>query len=176
VKYRTLVADPPWGYPGMSLPWRSSVEAHYDTMSVEAICALPIGALADRDAHLYLWAVNPMLRDAYRVVRAWGFSPSTVLTWCKQGPGLGGGWRANTEHLIVARRGDLPFLTTGRGSWYVAKRGEHSQKPEVFMDMIEEMSPAPRLEVFARRHRLGWDVWGNESANTAQLEPSGGAA
>src|SRR5438105_2210430 len=118
----------------MSKPWRSSLDPHYTTMPLSAICALPVAALAEPEAHLYLWAVLPMLRDAYRVVRAWGFSPSTVLTWCKPGPGLGGGWRGNTEHLIVARRGDLPFQTVGRGTWYRASRGDHSQKPEVFMD------------------------------------------
>jgi N6-adenosine-specific RNA methylase IME4 len=172
VKYRTIVADPPWGYPGMSKPWRSSVADHYPTMAIEEICSLPITSMAENQAHLYLWAVLPMLRDAYRVVRAWGFVPSTVITWCKPGPGLGAGWRGNTEHLIVARRGNLPFLTTGRGTWYVASRSAHSQKPDVFLDMIEEMSPGPYVELFSRRHRLGWDVWGNESANTATLEAS----
>ena len=153
----------------MSKPWRTAVPDHYATMPLSAICALPVSVLAESEAHLYLWAVLPMLRDSYRVVRAWGFEPSTVLTWCKPGPGLGGGWRGNTEHLIVARRGELPFLNTGRGTWYSASRGEHSQKPELFMDLIEEMSPPPRLELFSRRHRLGWDVWGDESAKAAEM-------
>lgn len=154
----------------MSAPWRSSVQAHYPLMSLAAIKALPVGDLTDKTAHLYLWAVLPMLEQAFEVVRAWGFCPSTAVTWCKNGPGLGGGWRGNTEHLIVAKRGNLPFLRAGRGTWYAAKRGRHSQKPDLFIDLIEEMSPAPRVELFARRHRIGWDVWGNESPNTAPLE------
>lgn len=169
-KYRTIVADPPWGYPGMSAPWRSSVEAHYSLMELEAICALPVAEMAAAACHLYLWAVLPMLRDAYRVVDAWGFKPSTVLTWCKSGPGLGGGFRGNTEHLIVARKGNQPFLATANGTWFTAKREQHSQKPELFLDLIERMSPAPRLELFARRNRFGWDTWGNESLEHVSLE------
>jgi N6-adenosine-specific RNA methylase IME4 len=157
-----------------------------------------------------------MMREAYQVVDAWGFHPDTVLTWCKPGLGLGGGFRGNTEHLIVARRGlrslnptcDMcggrargarkcgcnepawrvngvvigaagfplrPFRSLAAGTWYRAKRQEHSRKPSLFMDLIEQMSPGPYLEMFARPpHRLGWDVWGNESANTASLEAAGG--
>lgn len=58
-------------------------------------------------------------------------------------------------------------------SWFAWKRGAHSQKPEAFIDLVEQVSPPPYVELFSRRHRLGWDVWGNESANTAQLgEPA----
>lgn len=154
----------------MSAPWRHSVEDPYPLMNLAAIKALPVDDLAEKDAHLYLWAVLPMLEQAFEVVRAWNFRPSTMVTWCKNGPGLGGGWRGNTEHLIVGRRGDLPFLTAGRGTWHVAKRGAHSQKPELFIDLIEEMSPEPRLELFARRARLGWAVWGDAFGDVAPLE------
>lgn len=173
-RYRTICADPPWDYDGNANGrlWRSTSRVrggHYPLMTLAAIKALPVNDLAEKDAHLYLWSTVSLMRSAYEVVEAWGFAPSTVITWCKPGPGMGAGWRGNTEHLIVARRGTLPFLTTGRGTWYVASRTQHSAKPECFIDMIEEMSPGPRLEMFARRHRFGWDVWGLESANTAQL-------
>lgn len=103
--YSTIVADPPWPYEGKTPPWRSTSESTYSLMSMEAIGALPIPALAANNAHLYLWAVLPLMAEAYAVVAAWGFTAETVLTWCKAGPGLGGGFRGNTEHLIVARRG-----------------------------------------------------------------------
>lgn len=74
-------------------------------MSVTDIMALPVADLATADAHLYLWAVNPLMDRAIAVVNAWDFILDTVLTWCKPGPGLGAGFRGNTEHLIVARRG-----------------------------------------------------------------------
>lgn len=103
--YATIVADPPWGYEGMTAPWRSTSQQDYSLMSLAEIKALPVQNLATNNAHLYLWAVLPMMAEAYAVVDAWGFTPETVLTWCKPGPGLGGGFRGNTEHLIVARRG-----------------------------------------------------------------------
>ncbi len=164
--YRTIVADPPWGYEGYSPPWRSAIPDHYSLMTLEEIKAIPVRDLADRDCHLYLWCVIPLMEAAFECLREWGFKNSTVLTWCKAGPGLGAGWRGNTEHVLVARRGSTPFLPTfdGKGTWYTASRGGvHSKKPDLFMDLIEQASPAPRLELFARRQRLGWDTWGNEA-------------
>lgn len=198
--YATIVADPPWGYEDMSAPWRSTTGPRYSLMSTDAIAALPVADLAADDAHLYLWAVLPLMAAAVDVVRAWGFTQDTVLTWCKPGPGLGAGWRGNTEHLIVARRGfsyinptcatcggrargankcgcfnpewrhngqpvhgapRRPFSSTAAGTWYEAPRGAHSAKPAVFGDLIEQMSPGPYLELFARSPRLGWDSWGH---------------
>ena len=168
-RYRTIVADPPWPYSGMSAPWRSGVKDHYRLMTLADIKELPVNELADSNAHLYLWAVLPMMAEAYEVIAAWGFKQSTVLTWCKRGPGLGGGFRGNTEHLLVARRGNQPFLSVGDGTWFVASRAAHSQKPELFMDLVERMSPGPYLELFARRNRLGWDTWGNEAIQHVEL-------
>jgi N6-adenosine-specific RNA methylase IME4 len=103
--YSTIVADPPWGYEEATAPWRSTSDQTYSLMPTRKIKALPVAGLAAPDAHLYLWAVLPMIGDAVDVVRAWGFEPDTMLTWCKPGVGLGAGYRGNTEHLLVARRG-----------------------------------------------------------------------
>lgn len=116
--YATIVADPPWSYAGSTYngrtsPWRSTSTQSYSLMSIEDVCALPVSGIAAADAHLYLWAVNPLLHRAYEVVEAWGFQPDTVLTWCKPGPGLGAGFRSNTEQLIVARRGTRGNPTCG---------------------------------------------------------------
>ena len=82
-KFKTIVADPPWDYAGKTPPWRSTSEQTYKLMSLDEICALPVGDLATGDAHLYLWAVLPMMREAYVVIEAWGFTAETMLTWCK---------------------------------------------------------------------------------------------
>jgi N6-adenosine-specific RNA methylase IME4 len=169
-RYRTIVADPPWAYEGMSAPWRSTTAAHYGLMSLDEIKALPVADWCHEDgAHLYLWAVLPMLDRAFEVLRAWGFWYSTTVTWCKPGPGLGGGWRGNTEHLIVGKRGKMPFTSTAEGTWYKASRRGHSAKPELFLDIVEQVSPGPYLEMFARRARFGWEYWGNESLGTAEM-------
>ena len=199
--YSTIVADPPWGYEKRSLPWSHQGKGpSYSLMALDDIKALPVADLAAEDAHLYLWAVLPMLAEAVDVVRAWGFQIDTALTWCKPGPGLGAGFRGNTEHLLVARRGftwenptcakcrgrvrgagahcqcDRPdfryngepigvpkrsFSSVGDGTWYTAPRASHSEKPPLFLDLVERMSPGPYLELFARNPRLGWDSWGN---------------
>jgi N6-adenosine-specific RNA methylase IME4 len=45
-------------------------------------------------------------------------------------------------------------------SWFEWKRGKHSEKPPAALDLIEQVSPGPYVELFARRQRLGWDSWG----------------
>ena len=160
--YATIVADPPW--PSMhqrSTDHRGKPERHYGTMPVECIADLPVGDLAATDAHLWLWGVNRLMEDAYRVVRAWGFTPMSLLTWCKPGPGMGYYLRNNTEHCIFATRGapavpDSAALST----WFVWPRSAHSVKPAAFGDIVEQVSPGPYLELFARSPRLGWDAWG----------------
>lgn len=198
--YGTIVADPPWGYEERTPPWYSGSDPAYALMLLDEIKSLPVPEIAAPDAHLYLWATLPMMAEAYEVVKAWGFRADTVLTWCKPGVGLGAGFRGNTEHLIVARRGffyinptcakcggrargrrkcDCPrpewmhknervfghpgraFQTTAEGTWYEAPRTGHSNKPPLFADLIERMSPGPYVELFARAPRLGWDHWGH---------------
>lgn len=169
--YRTIVADPPWKYtktPQRTEPGRGApAEAYYPTLTIPEIAALPIGALADDEAHLYLWVTNPVLLrtpSPLDVVHAWGFKPQTVITWVKTGaPGLGFYFRGMTEHVIFATRGGLGIPAGDRvHNVFTCARAGHSQKPEAFQDLVERVSPGPYLELFARRQRMGWDVWGNE--------------
>lgn len=101
--YSTIVADPPWSMDKAYT--KADPNKHYSTMNLGDICRLPVKGLAAPDAHLWLWAVNGLLEDAYVVVRAWGFKPITLLTWCKTAPGIGHYLRNNTEHAIFATRG-----------------------------------------------------------------------
>lgn len=168
-RFRCILADPPWRYRDRAT--RGAAERHYPTMSVEELCALPVAALAEDDAHLWLWVTNQMLADgtAARVAQAWGFEPKTVVTWCKvvrggHGPRLGVGHylRNATEHMLFAVRGRLRPLRRDVPTWFLAPVGRHSEKPEAAYAIIEAVSPGPRLELFARRRRNGWAVWGNE--------------
>jgi N6-adenosine-specific RNA methylase IME4 len=166
--YRTIVADPPWRY--ASAATKADARRHYPTMAVEQIAVLPVAHLAAADAHLWLWATNALIEDGYRVVRAWGFSPLTLVTWCKPGPGVGHYVRNNTEHCILASRGrpQVP-VEKAVSSWYVWPRRRHSQKPDHFYDLVEQVSPGPYLEMFSRGRRLLWDVWGDEVGSTVAL-------
>jgi N6-adenosine-specific RNA methylase IME4 len=170
VKYRTIVADPPWRYDANIAPAKD-FELQYPSMSTEDIAALPIGDYADDDAHLYLWVTNLKLHEAhaFEMVEAWGFRYVTLLTWHKLGaPGMGWYFRGDTEHVLFAVRGTLPIAPALRVSnHFAASKGRHSAKPDRFYEMVERVSPAPRLELFARRRRWEWDVWGNEAPEVA---------
>lgn len=137
----------------------------YPTMSLDEIAALPVADVAHDDAHLYVWTINKYIRDTYDIAMAWGFRPSTLLTWCKKpfGLGLGGAYSLTTEHVLFARRGKLPPKRRWTTTWWQWPRGRHSAKPDAFQDIVEQVSPGPYLELFARRQRLGWDTWGNEA-------------
>jgi N6-adenosine-specific RNA methylase IME4 len=175
VKYRTIVADPPWRYkttlPGFASERARRSTVPYATMSVEEVAALPIGDLAEADAHLYLWTTNTHLRFAWGIVERWGFTYSTLLTWCKVPRGAGGfpTFPICTEHVLFCRRGTLPAKTRQDRNWWEWRRRQHSAKPEHFLDLVEQVSPGPYLELFSRRHRLGWDVWGNEVGSSIEL-------
>lgn len=150
----------------------------YKTMTLEEICSLDVPSAPQ--SHLYLWCLSQHADWGFDVARAWGFAPVTMLTWCK--PALGvGRFRCNTEHIIVARKGSRhgnPFGRGGKhaqatkGTWFTWPRSEHSTKPEQFYDLVERFSLPPRLELFARRQRLGWDTWGDEALNHVTLTPA----
>lgn len=158
-KYRTILADPPWDI--QQKGGRGAMQ-HYPLMSIEQITALPVEQLADTDAHLWLWTTNAALEQAYRVVRAWGFTPKSLMTWVKPRYTLGNYLRNATEQVILATRGKAPIQFHGQATWLFAPLQDHSHKPEELYDIIERCSPGPYLELFARRPRHGWDAWGNQ--------------
>lgn len=189
-KYRTIVADPPWAYPG-GWPGGSSTSASsvfnkgprpkqtrtalpYPSMSIEEICALPVASLAASDAHLYLWTTNRYLRNAYAVAEAWDFRFSQILVWAKtpMGIGPGGAFAQSAEFILFCRRGSLKPLARHNTVWFNWKRAglyAHSKKPDAMLDLVEQVSPGPYVELFARRARFGWDYYGDESLGTATL-------
>lgn len=173
-KYRTIVADPPWAYREKvsmgSGAKHKGPDRHYQTMPLNWILGLPVESLAEDNAHLYLWTTNTFLTEAHDVASSWGFTPRTMLTWVKSGLGTGPFFRVNTEHVLFCLRGKLPVARHDQPTAFSWPRQPHSQKPDAFYDLVESMSPGPYLEMFSRRHRFFWDVWGNESANTATLE------
>lgn len=183
VKYRTIVADPPWPLTPNELrsrPWagiggrrRRATSFPYPTMSFGEIEALPVGELAEDAAHLYLWVVAKFNRQGHgvRAAEAWGFHVVNEIVWDKVNFGLGAFPRPQHEIVLVCRRGSLPFVPRNVGSvqrWPVERipnngGKRHSAKPEAFLDLVERASPGPYLELFARRNRLGWATWGNEA-------------
>jgi N6-adenosine-specific RNA methylase IME4 len=182
-EYRTIVADPPWPYS----PQRTNLTAksqrglkiadHYESMTIADLCTLKPPA-AD-NAHLYLWTTNAFMVEAHEVACAWGFEPKTICTYvkvCKDDPTRvsrkSGYWfRGATEHFLFCVRGSLKLQTTeALPTAFLWPRLPHSVKPDAFYDLVEKASPEPYLELFARRERLGWDTWGDQSANSSGLD------
>lgn len=186
--FTTIVADPPWKV--MAGPLRADVgegwqfrpgtgasrPLPYATMTVDEIAGMPVASLAADDAALYLWTINAYVERAYDVARAWGFTPSTLLTWAKKpmGGGLGGSWGISTEFFLYARKGS-PVERRHTGTWfdwkrhYVNGKPAHSAKPDAFYDLVEQHNDGPYVELFARRSRLGWDYWGDQSLQTVDM-------
>ena len=138
-------------------------------MPVKDIMALPIGELADPEGcHLYCWTTNNYLPAALECIQAWGFEYITTITWLKDRVVLGQYYRGLTEHcLFASTKKRLPYkMADGKRCQGVTGLSEpktiHSRKPDNMRNMIEWVSYAPRIELFAREHHAGWDVWGNE--------------
>ena len=197
LRFDVIVADPPWPYDspraivgnggrrsdgGRAADIiQADVEQHYDVMTVEQIKALPVARCAAKDSLLFLWSTNPFLADgtATDVVRAWGFTPKTVLTWAKvkaddETPSMKTGWwfRSASEHIIFATRGKIrrPEGFDALPTWQPGRRLPHSQKPDLFYEIAAKTVPGGAyLEMFARRERPGRSVWGNEVLSTFDL-------
>jgi N6-adenosine-specific RNA methylase IME4 len=168
--YKTILADPPWQLAMTTgAPRKLAKEGvkpkvlPYPTMPTEAICALDVGSMADEDCHLWLWTTNQHIEDGFKVMRAWGFKYLAPIHWIK--PSGQGNWFIHrTQTLLFGYRKKCRF-TMDRYRPNILQTREprrHSEKPTESFELIEAISPAPRLELFARTNRLGWDAWGNE--------------
>ena len=180
--YGTIVADPPWAYdegfannpkPGQK-GWKP---LPYPSMTVEAICALPVAALAASDCRLWLWTTNRYLPHSFGVMKAWGFDYKQTVVWHKVGnPSPFGGSIApnHAEFLLVGVRGKPETKARWKSNVVGLNVNRHSAKPDLFQDLVEAASPGPYVELFCREARLGWDRWGNESASNVALVPQNG--
>lgn len=170
MKYKTIVADPPWRYKSTNpvclpekQPLTCSVEYYYPTMSIAEIKDLKVSEVADQNSVLFLWATSPMLPEAFDVMKSWGWKYKTIITWHKTNKDCMGYWfRVCTEHILVGTRGKVKSFRSMQRNLIESPRGKHSEKPEFAYQLIEQVSPGPYLEMFARHPRQGWSVWGDE--------------
>ena len=169
-KYEIIYADPPWNEQGGGKIKRGA-NRHYPLMKTKAICELPVADITSDSAHLYLWVTNNFLEDGLQVVESWGFRYITMITWVKDKFGLGQYFRGQTEHVLFAVKGMLPYKIGKSGkrcqhpTVFHAPRAKHSQKPEDMRKIIEHVSgdeDRRMIELFARASVDGWDAWGNQ--------------
>lgn len=173
--------DPPW-------PWETwgeiqehgdrRAEKHYDTMSLQAIAALPVAELAARDCAVGLWATGPHLPSAIGLLETWKLRYSGMLfVWIKtrrrhdrpfMNPafdlhmGLGHTTRKNAEFCLLGVRGKPRRLAADVPEVIVAPVREHSRKPDEAYDRMRRLYGGDAVELFAREPRDGWACWSNE--------------
>lgn len=181
-KFGTILIDPPWRFTnrtGKIAPEHRRLH-RYPTMSFAEIAALPVGEVGDEQSHLYMWSPNALLLEALQIMKAWGFTYKTNIVWYKvrkdggpDGRGVGFYFRNVTELLLFGVKGRLRTLKPGRTqvNIIVTRKEEHSKKPEGIYDIIEECSPGPFVELFARQRMTGWTAWGNEVDSYAENRP-----
>jgi N6-adenosine-specific RNA methylase IME4 len=165
-KFATIVIDPPWDWGDEGdQDQLGRARPDYATMSIDELCGLPVGDLADVDCHLYLWITNRSLPKGFRLMEAWGFRYITALTWAKPHFGMGNYFRGQTEHVLFGVKGSQPLMRKDVGTIFSAPRGPngHSSKPSEFYALVESCSAGPHLEMFSRCEREGWKTWGQES-------------
>lgn len=189
--YRTLMVDPPWAYDDdMPGPGRGS-SSHYDTLHFGTVLGMApqIRNVTTPSAHLYLWTTNSFMEEAIQIAKAWGFVQKTIITWVKvqeeprglpherEAPveikeriGMGHYFRNVTEHILFCVKGNLSTEENNIPNVFFAEREEHSQKPDKAYRLAELQSPEPRLELFSRGNRAGWDTWGDETQPDASLD------
>lgn len=177
-RYSTILADPPWRFQnrtGKMAPEHKRL-CRYETLTLDDICVLPVDKAAADRAHLYLWVPNALMPDGLRVMEAWGFQYKTNIIWEKirkdggpDGRGVGFYFRNVTEMILFGIRGkNMRTLAPGRSqvNFIESRKREHSRKPDEQYDIIENCSPGPYLELFARGTRPGWTSWGQQADNS----------
>ncbi len=172
--YKTILADPPWRFQnrtGKMAPEHKRLN-RYPTLDLSEIKEIPVHLVAAKNAHLYLWVPNALLKEGLEVMEAWGFEYKTNIIWHKirkdggpDGRGVGFYFRNTTEIVLFGTRGSLRTLDPGRSQVNILKtrKQEHSRKPDEMYDLIERCSSGPYLELFARGARPNWDVFGNQA-------------
>ena len=172
MKYKIILADPPWKYNDKALAGARGAECKYPVMSIEEIKNLRVDGkfvrdITDKDSFLFLWVTFPQLEKAFEVIRAWGFTYKTLgFNWVKKnkkgGNFIGMGWytRSNAEVCLIATKGRVHILDHSISSIVESVPEKHSKKPIIVRDLIVRLcGRVPRIELFAREKTTGWYAW-----------------
>jgi N6-adenosine-specific RNA methylase IME4 len=171
-KYSIIYADPAWKY------WdggQKNQSLHYNTMTLDDICKLPVKNITDDSCILFLWVTFPILQECFKVIDSWGFKYSTCgFNWIKKNKsgagnffGCGSWTRANSELCLIATKGNITRLDASISQVIEYPIEEHSKKPDITRDLIVKLvGELPRIELFSRKNIKGWDCWGDMIANS----------
>jgi N6-adenosine-specific RNA methylase IME4 len=175
-RYGVIVADPEWNDTVWSEETGMDRHAsnHYPTSDPSVIASRPVASIAAKDAVLFLWTTNQHLRIAIGVLESWGFEYKSNYIWGKDHISTGRWNRSKHEILLIGTHGKVPCPAPGTqwDSLIMAPKGKHSEKPECFLEMVEQYYPTmPKIELNRRgAPRPGWDAWGNEAQQAQAAE------
>ena len=172
-KYEIILADPPWSY--RQSGGRGTAKRHYDTMSTDEICSLPVRSISTDNAICFMWATFPNIGEALKVLSAWQFEFKTAaFVWVKKNKksdtyfwGMGAYTRSNAEVCLlgISKKTKAKEMIKHHTvhQIIIAPLEAHSQKPAIVRDrIIVLLGDRPRIELFARQQVVGWDNWGLE--------------
>jgi N6-adenosine-specific RNA methylase IME4 len=166
--FRTVVIDPPWPMEKIQRDVRpNQVEFDYMTMSIEEIKEFPLQKFMSKDGcHVYMWTTQKFLQNSFDVFNAWGVKYQCLMTWVKNVGFTPFSWMYSTEHVLFGTVGSLPLLRKGLRLDFNAKVREHSRKPDEFYDLVTRVSVEPRVDIFSREKRDGFEQYGYEVDQT----------
>ncbi len=180
LKYRAVLLDPPWTFSAGT----KGRPQHYKRMSDAAIAALPLRALAHPDgAWFYVWLTAPMdgprfWENIWPSWKAQGLRYSSLAhVWLKMlsecgedgcfsvddlAMAMGFTTRKSVELVKLFKIGNPKVHAHDVRDVILAKRREHSRKPDDIFARVEALVPGPYAEIFSRESREGWDCCGDE--------------
>lgn len=164
-KFNLIVVDPPWEQAGEYSSTNFRGGTKYPAMTTQQIKDYPILERADNDCVLWLWGIDAGLKETLEVIESWGFKRKDTLIWHKTGAmGLGKWLRREHEYCFLCVKGKPQFKGESFRSVFDAPRRKSCEKPDEFYDLIIKASPDLkfRLDVFARKKRVGWVSIGDE--------------
>jgi len=164
--FNVIYADPPWEVGSIILDekWTSPLADKYETLSVDEIKAIEVDAFCGVNCSLFLWTTHTFLKQAFEVISSWGFKYHCCITWDKGRGWTQNGFHRRTEFCLFAYKGLINIEQKGKAIPTIINEAsrEHSKKPDIMYELIENNTPEPRIELFARGKRDGWEVWGIE--------------
>ncbi len=173
-KYQTIVIDPPWTVKNNLKDlryYRTGKKMPYPLMSDDEILNFPIDNFADDRCDLFLWSITSKIPLCFEILKAWNFRYMDFFAWDKKiGVPVNGVYR-RVEWIVYAYRGKMGINKKGKfiPSMFDEKRGRHSRKPDILYDTLRKNTREPRIDIFAREKRNGFNVWGNEIGNRVKL-------
>jgi N6-adenosine-specific RNA methylase IME4 len=169
-KYNVILADPPWKYTDTcekGAIQSKGADKHYKdgSLTIQQLSTMDVPYISAKDSILFLWTTSPMLEDSFKVINSWGFKYKASFIWDKIKHNMGHYNSVRHEFLLLCIKGSFQpeELKLFDSVISMEKTKKHSEKPDIFYEMIETLYPTgKKIELFARNKRDGWDSWGNE--------------